>query len=1059
MSYHRFSQRRKLALRLSLAVCSSLLGVQANAQGTNPPADAAGGRPADLTEDETVVLSPFQVTADRDNGYIATNSLAGSRLNSPLVDTPASISVLTKDFLDDIGALNVNQAVEFALNTGNDIGGGGSDVGATTGNNLVGRDYNLMIRNYRNATQTRSYFDTILTGDAFNIDRIDISRGPNSLLFGIGSVGGIVNVTPKQALIGRNTNEVLLRTGSYSRNRAALDVNRTLIDEKLAVRINLMYQDADGYHDFEADDQRRGALALVWKPKKSTTLRVDFEKGKLHQVKVRPWLLFDGITNWEVWGSNFVPFGTPESPWVAGDDNYSQQIRSNGTGAPSNNLPALPSDPFWGGEFRSAGNLVAPSGRAVFMDGPLAGKVLYLGTRAEGARYYRTSAGRNVPNYNSPDTWDDESVYPRTGNMSGPGQYVDNDYHIIGATIEQRLGKSLYLEAAVNHSKVDKVNHEAVPFSNIAAVMYDVTTTLPTFAVDGNYDGTLVANAAQATAAGKGVGTLTLNQPIPNPYAGGLIAISKPQGTDSWTSRDDARLSATYNLDLGRFGRHMLLAFAQRSESSYEGKSYAEANVHPNRASTNYFSNVPPRIYHYDPFAANLADRGVPDPWKNPIPPTSLYGRPSEMFQSGFITNDWTKSKSRIDSLAVAAQSSFFDHALVTTVGGRRDNIVNHSWSRVLDSATQEVTGLTPPTTPSLDETGYSYSLGAVYHIPVSFLKGVSLFANKSTNFKDQAGAKYFEDVDVRQQLDIGPLTGVGYDFGLKFELLEGRVNATITRFEVNLDKLTFGHQNNVFNDINAIWDTILANGPNDGSNLNTRNVGGSDTRSQKSMGYELEVTANLTPNWRVSLNVSKAENVISNLGSALSGYLEEHRSEWQSNSGLNYNTSRSPGFLTNPGGANTIGALIYDLDAWLAFVKAQEGQMETNLRPWNGNMFTAYEFNSGLLKGLTIGGGLNYRGEAILGTVPATVANPESISTKGRSYYTSTGMLGYKFSLSDGVDVKLQLNVQNLFDNHEKQVLASNWNPGLNGGQGGFQLFEYYFEPRSYNLTATFDF
>jgi outer membrane receptor protein involved in Fe transport len=292
---------------------------------------------------------------------------------------------MTKEFLNDIGALNVAQAMEYGLNAGNDIGGGSAD--GVTGNNLIGRDYNLQIRNYRNATQTRNYFDTLISGDTFNVERIDISRGPNSLLFGIGSVGGIVNVTPKAAQIGLKKDEVLVRTGSYSRNRAALDVNRTLIDGKLAARINLMYQEADGYHDFESDDQKRGALALTWTPTRSTSIRVDFEKGKLHQNKVRPWLPFDGITNWEVWGSHFIPFGTPESPWLAGDNNYSQQQTSAGSGAPNNNLPAVPALPFWGGEFRSAGNLVAPNGRASFMDGPLAGKVLYLGVRAEGPRY------------------------------------------------------------------------------------------------------------------------------------------------------------------------------------------------------------------------------------------------------------------------------------------------------------------------------------------------------------------------------------------------------------------------------------------------------------------------------------------------------------------------------------------------------------------------------------------------------------------------------------------------------------------------------------------------
>src|SRR5690606_24227363 len=157
-----------------------------------------------------------------------------------------------------------------------------------------------------------------------------------------------------------------------------------------------------------------------------------------------------------------------------------------------------------------------------------------------------------------------------------------------------------------------------------------------------------------------------------------------------------------------------------------------------------------------------------------------------------------------------------------------------------------------------------------------------------------------------------------------------------------------------------------------DQNDPNGHRVGGTDTRSQKSEGYELELTANPTPNWRVSFNVSKAENKISQLGGALSTYIDKHRSTWQQHSGVSYDSTRSPGNLTNAGGTNTVGALITGLDSWLTFVKSQEGQIETNIRPWNGNLFTAYRFSEGTLKGLTIGGGANYRGDAILGVKPS---------------------------------------------------------------------------------------
>ena len=62
-------------------------------------------------------LTPFSVTADADTGYIARDSLAGSRLNTALKDTPASLSVLTKEFLEDIGATTLEEAMAWSTNS------------------------------------------------------------------------------------------------------------------------------------------------------------------------------------------------------------------------------------------------------------------------------------------------------------------------------------------------------------------------------------------------------------------------------------------------------------------------------------------------------------------------------------------------------------------------------------------------------------------------------------------------------------------------------------------------------------------------------------------------------------------------------------------------------------------------------------------------------------------------------------------------------------------------------------------------------------------------------
>src|SRR4051812_47037560 len=65
---------------------------------------------------EVIELSPFSVNTDRDLGYQAENTLAGSRLNTSLRDTAGSVSVFTKEFLDDLAISDVRELVQYSVN-------------------------------------------------------------------------------------------------------------------------------------------------------------------------------------------------------------------------------------------------------------------------------------------------------------------------------------------------------------------------------------------------------------------------------------------------------------------------------------------------------------------------------------------------------------------------------------------------------------------------------------------------------------------------------------------------------------------------------------------------------------------------------------------------------------------------------------------------------------------------------------------------------------------------------------------------------------------------------
>jgi outer membrane receptor for ferric coprogen and ferric-rhodotorulic acid len=67
-------------------------------------------------DEEAIVLAPFTVDTTKDRGYQAENTLSGSRLNSSLADTPASVSVFTREFLQDVGLTELNELIDYSVN-------------------------------------------------------------------------------------------------------------------------------------------------------------------------------------------------------------------------------------------------------------------------------------------------------------------------------------------------------------------------------------------------------------------------------------------------------------------------------------------------------------------------------------------------------------------------------------------------------------------------------------------------------------------------------------------------------------------------------------------------------------------------------------------------------------------------------------------------------------------------------------------------------------------------------------------------------------------------------
>ena len=237
--------------------------VALHAQGTPPSAPSAGSEQADT---ETVILSPFVVDSSEDVGYQATSTLAGTRIRTDLADVGSAISVFTKEMISDLGGYNNETVLSYAVNTevagprGNFSGANRSGPEGHVGEgSFANPNSNTRVRGLAEADNTRDFFLSDVPWDGYNTSRVDLQRGPNAILFGLGSPAGIINAATDQAQFW-NKGTLGATFDEHGTQRYSLDYNRSLIDKQLAVRVALL----DNHQKFQRTPPTR-ATAACWR--------------------------------------------------------------------------------------------------------------------------------------------------------------------------------------------------------------------------------------------------------------------------------------------------------------------------------------------------------------------------------------------------------------------------------------------------------------------------------------------------------------------------------------------------------------------------------------------------------------------------------------------------------------------------------------------------------------------------------------------------------------------------------------------------------------------------
>lgn len=889
------------------AIC--WLPVSVHAQVAPAPAAAVDGK------DAPIVLSPFTVSNDKDVGYLAPDTLSGSRLNTNLKDLASSISVFTEEFLSDLGATDLTTALTYANNVELALNDAAS-AAAPNNNILVTQFQDYRVRGMP-ATRAVNFFEWEIPIDTYNVSRIEDARGPNSVLFGIAEAGGLLNSTTKQPLLGRSFRKISAVYSSHDSLRGTFDVNQVAGADKLAVRVNALSDETKHFRRHMFDHDERAHVGIKYRFSPATTVRLEYEAGTIKGNVARPFNLTDGVL-----------------PWLA-------------AGRPRLNAPVA--------------NPQAPPGTVRL---PATARVTYIANTGQ-----LLNMAQHMTTNGSSTIIQDPALTDRSINVSGPGALRTADFSTLSAYFEHKIGQETFLEFAYNRQR---------------HTMDARDPTVSSSDLKGEPNNFLPGGA-------------------PNPHAGGLLLEAAWFRTVSANEADTFRGMFATAHDAGKWGNYRFALMGEYRDahvrSSQQGEFWAGAPFHANPE--NGANQVWRRFYvtegdwgsyhvdgelQYGPIV-NLSD---------PISGRTL--------SSSWIARQQGSADvpTKLKSFVAGLQPRFFGGRLVGNFGYRVDQLDTIDRNENVRDPATNILVVDYANGLDVDFTGETRTYGVVGHVT----RNLSVLGNYATNL----GLP-----NPRSRIVPGrnapARTGEGKDVGIAASLLDGRLYARAVYFETAGQNLTGARgvaalettNNQVLNALVSAG--LITAAQADERSLNSSNV---MTFDQSSEGYEFQLTANLTRDWRLIANYSATEGTEQNVGSEVKPWIADNFAFWRT---FNQDTVTSRGLTIAQELANITNTLDEQFET--------EGDINFGNRKHKVNLFTRYGFSSGPLRGLSAGAGYRHQSKIVVGR------SPTGGNVYGNSFSRFDAMLGYQVrGLPKDLKLGLQLNVTNVLDDRDPLIL-----------------------------------
>ena len=229
-----------------------------------PAPQAAAPEPVVVDEPAAWVDTTGLTSNGSVDGYIAKSTASATKTNTPLIDVPQSVSVVTTEQAKDQGSRDLAKALTYVPGIVMGQGEGHRDAPTIRG---VSTTADFFLDGVRDDVQ---YYR-----DLYNIDRVEVLKGPNAMIFGRGGGGGVINRVTKKA-DGERIYEATTTYGSFGTKRVEVDAGQAVTND-FAVRIDGMYEDSGSYRDF-VDLERYGINPkMTFKPDDNTKVRLAYE--------------------------------------------------------------------------------------------------------------------------------------------------------------------------------------------------------------------------------------------------------------------------------------------------------------------------------------------------------------------------------------------------------------------------------------------------------------------------------------------------------------------------------------------------------------------------------------------------------------------------------------------------------------------------------------------------------------------------------------------------------------------------------------------------------------